>query len=364
MRSISDSIIDEHGQPNFPIRRLADIDWKIKSPLEKQIHSFFCAVDPSPTTSIHHRHRWGKMNSLRIFICLIAIVASHAQLVAQSVTLPADVLDTSDVDYTSVVPDVGGGYTGISDATSLGAGGGGDHFDGAFAVGVNGLPYGVGGGTLNGSELQLDSATLGLFDIDVQFRAQGPLLRQFVTVTNNGAASVAAVSWHNNTGNDAAQRVVATSSGDLGVTTLDQWLVTADSNTTDAEVNSWILYSQGSLAPSSVSLNDELTDFGGVGEEGFSATFNVPLQPGESASLIWFVGIEGVVDDGIGLAEQFDDLSSPFFNSLIDDLSTEERARVVNFNLAAVPEPGAGAILLLGTFVVARRRFRPTLASA
>ena len=299
------------------------------------------------------------MNKPGIFVCLVVTIMSCAHLVAQTVSLPADVIDTSDVDYTSVTEDIGGGYTGISDATSLGTGGGGDHFDGALAVGLNGSPYGVSGGTLNGPELQLDTATLGLFDIDVRLRTQGPLLRQLVTVTNNGSTAIAEVSWHNNTGNDAQQRVVATSSGDLSATTLDEWVVTADSNTVDAEVNSWILYSQGSLAPSSVSLNDELPDFGSVGEEGFSATFQVPLFPGESASLIWFVAIEGTVDEGIDLANEFNDLSSPFFNSLVADLSDEERARVVNFDLgAAVPEPGAASLLLLGIVAIASRRLR------
>jgi len=287
--------------------------------------------------------------------CLLGFATallSTSNLCGQT-ALPVDVLDTPDVNYTSYSSNVGGsGFSGISDANSLGIGGGGDHFDEAFAISVNEIAYNATSAVLGTNELDLETLGLGQFDVSVNLLTSGPVLRQIVTVSNNGVAGNANVQWHNNTGNDSGQNTIATSNGDLIADTSDRWIVTADSftSTDDNEVNAWFLHGQGGLAPSFVQTVDGSPTLGFAGEEGLNAGFDLFLQPGETASLLWFAGIEGINQDGIDLATQLDDPTSALFTSLTADLSASQRSQVVNFSASAlsVPEPSSCGLLALG----------------
>ncbi|MEM7626724.1 MAG: hypothetical protein AAF333_14115 [Planctomycetota bacterium] len=277
---------------------------------------------------------------------------------AVPVTLPVgNALDTADVSYSGFFGDVGGGFAGIFDASSLGLGGGGDHFDDALGIGLNGLAYGTDTGDLTGSELVLDPVTLDGFEVQVGYRTVGPVLRQLVIVTNvSNATGNATVSWHNNTGNDSSQQVISTSDGDLAAELSDRWVVTADNTTgTDNEVNAWVLFGPGSPAvtPSNVQLVDGLASFGGAGNEGLSAEFDLSLALGQTQSILLFVGIEGINVDGIKLAKNIDLTDSPLFGGLIADLSTQERLQIANY---AIPEPHAAfGFVVLGLAVWRRR---------
>lgn len=268
--------------------------------------------------------------------------------VANAAPLPLDVLDTADVNYTSYLSDCGGGIGCITDATSLGDGGGPDHFDDAFGISLNGLGYSPTEGTAGpGTSLSLEALSLAGFEVSVSFQTTGPVIRQLVTITNTGANSAnASVQWHNNTGNDGAQQVIATSDGDLLAENSDQFVVTADSLTgTNNEVNAWIYQDATSLAPTSVDLVDGAADFGFVGEEGFNAVFDLVLAAGEMQSLLFFAIIEGVNDDGIMGAANFS------ANEFVADLSAATLSQVQNFSfgqVSDVPLPAAAWLFLAG----------------
>ncbi len=214
--------------------------------------------------------------------------------------------------------------------------------------------------------LTLDAATIGAFEVAVSFTSFGPVMRQIVCVTNTGAAGVASVQWHNNSGADDSMLTIGTSDADLLAETTDRWVVTADSLTdTDNEVDSWVFAGAGAaVAPTSVGMVDAHSVFGEFGDQGFNAVFDLALGMGEKKSLLFFTGIEGINADGLALAAAFDDQSSPFFQGLIADLSTAERASVVNFDLnssAAVPEPSSLALvgcagIVTGGWTLRRRR--------
>lgn len=290
----------------------------------------------------------------------IATSASFAQ--ATPISLPnSSIFDNSDVNYSTLNSDCGGGFTCFTDATSIGTGGGGDHFDDAMGVALNGNAYGVSGGDWDGTSLTLNTISFGGLDIFIEFMALGPVMRQLVTVTNNNAnTELANVSWQSNTGNDSSQQTIATSNGDLLATTDDKWVVTADNTTgTNNEVNSWIYGSgnNGALAPTSVFLTDLSSSFGGAGEEGFSALFDMELLAGQTASLMFFVGVEGINQDGINLAANVSDTSSAMYRSLTSDLSAAELSRVRNWSAAtSVPEPTTLAIFSLALLALRIRK--------
>ena len=294
---------------------------------------------------------------------LISLFVSHSVFAVQFTPLPIDNLDTADVNLSSYESNVDGGFSGIFDANSLGPGGGGDHFDDALGVSVNGSPYGATTGAVGSNELALEQLSFGQFDVSVELRSVGPVVRQLVTVTNNGAAAGdAAIQWHNNTGNDAGQLTIATSDGNLSADVSDRWIVTADNaslTSTDNEVNAWVLFGLGGTEPSFVDLVDGSATFGGAGEQGLTAIFNLQLEAGETESLLWFVGIEGIGQDGIDVANLLDDQSSALFQNLIADLTPIERSQIVNFAATAIPEPGSVALLgSLGVLSLISRRRR------
>jgi len=48
------------------------------------------------------------------------------------------------------------------------------------------------------------------------------------------------------------------------------------------------------------------------------------LAAGETASLLWFVEVEGINQDGLDIATKLDDHQSDLFQSLISDLSSTQ----------------------------------------
>ena len=127
-------------------------------------------------------------------------------------------------------------------------------------------------------------------------------------------------------------------------------------------MNTWVLFGPGNplVTPTSLAMVDGDPGFGSAGEEGLNAVFDLSLEAGETAALMWFVGVEGINADGIALANLFNNTGTPFFENLISDLSDVEKAQIVNWNLSSsqVPEPGALGLLGLGLagLLVMRRR--------
>lgn len=281
---------------------------------------------------------------------------------AGAAPLPIDTLDTPDVDYSPYSSSCGDNMSCIPDASSLGANGGGDHYDHAFGVSVDGAGYNAANGTASSNNLTLETLSLGLIDVSVAFRTTGPYLRQLVTITNTGLTSSATrIGWHNNTGNDGSQQTAMTSDGDTVAETTDQWVVTADNvtNQGDDEVNAWAFNGFGGLAPASLLLVDDRPSFGTAGDEGLTAYFDLVLGAGQTKSLMFFAVAEGLASQGIAGAEYI--MSAAGFAALTSDLSTSQLGQVQNWGpqSPAVPLP-AGIWLLGGALglIAARRKSR------
>ena len=73
---------------------------------------------------------------------------------------------------------------------------------------------------------------------------------------------------------------------------------------------------------------------------------------------VFFAAVEGINQDGIEIARQFDDESSPFFQSLISDLNAAQRSTIRNFTASAIPEPSSIVVLGLGFLCTGFRRRR------
>ena len=235
--------------------------------------------------------------------------------------------------------DLGDNLLGLRDATSAPPNGGSDHFDDALGVRVGGAAYAAPvSGQIDqvGFTFTADVQTLSGLDVVVEFDFDDvlPVVRQVVQLTNNSGSAVSTtVSWINNTGNDSSQQTDGTSSGDLLFGVDDRHIVTSDGGSTRAEVNSWILYGPDDplVIPSSVSLFDGESSFGSSGDQGIRAEFDVTVGAGQTQFLMWFVGINGVVQDGLDFTTNFDDIENASFLSLIDDLSDDQLGATVNW---------------------------------
>jgi len=278
-----------------------------------------------------------KILSGRAALAVAALAAPGAVL---SAPLPLDVLDTADVNYAPYLDNVGGGFSGISDARSLGTGGGSDHFDDAVGFSVNGTPYGVSEGTAGANALSLAQSAFGDILGGLDLWSTGPYLRQIFSVTNTGGATArVAVEWLNNTGNDSGQRVIGSSDGDRDAETTDSYVVTADSETgTNNEVNGWVFQGFGGRAPTSVSLFDGQPVFGSSGDQGFHAIFDLTVAPGETQSLMFFTVVEGINQDGIDASDAILN-SAGVYEGLTANLSAAELSRIQNFGGAPAGLP-------------------------
>ena len=312
---------------------------------------------------------------------IVAGVALATLTAGPAVAAPMETffdLDTDQIFYEEI-----GGLNDLNalafnDANSAPIGGGGDHFDDALGIFIDGNPF-LDTGTLdlvdNGDSFSINSGIQAFGDVDVQVAFElfdgTPVARQIVTFQNTGAGQTSlSASWANNTGNDGGQVLVDDSSGNAALGLDDTWVTTAD--TADAaavnsETNVWV-FGGGTpgnfLVPTLVSLLDGAPggDFGTSGDEGFNAVFDLTLDPGETAALMFFVGTPaGNGLGGLTFGDQFNNLNTQFFANLIDDLSGTQRSQIVNFDLSgitAIAAPGPIALLGLGLAGLAGLRRR------
>lgn len=243
------------------------------------------------------------------------------------------------VDWTNL-DEQGDGILGWTDASSGPIGGGGDHFDDAMGIRVGGNAYGQGDGMLDvtGSTITADTLSLAGLNVAVQFRpaASNPVMRQFIMLENpTGAPINTTLSWINNTGNDSNQGVRFSASGDMLFDTTDTTLVTSDDaapGATDTEANVWAIFGAGAgTTPDSVSLDDGEAGFGGAGNEGVRANFNISVPANATAYMLFFVGSPEGNDEAITLANQFQTMDAALFQDLLAGLSQMQLDMVLNW---------------------------------
>jgi hypothetical protein len=233
-----------------------------------------------------------------------------------------------------------GGLLGVVDATSGGSFGNSDHYDDALGIRVGGQAYAAGATILqDGNHFTANDQLLAGLNVTVDFNFfdDVPVVRQIVTLTNNIGSSISTdVSWINNSGADSSQQVARTSSGDLVAGLDDRYVVTTDGFGGFNEVDTFVMYGPGSpqVTTSTISLFENEISFGGAGNQGLTAGYNVTVGAGQTVFLMLFAGVNGSTAEGLGLATIFDDVSSAAFQNLISDLSGEQLSATVNWDVA------------------------------
>lgn len=215
------------------------------------------------------------------------------------------------------------------------------------------------------------------------------LLRYIDKISNTSGAvrkvRIAFGAANGDLGSDDNTRVAGTSSGDLFITTADNWMVSiqgaVDANSAAGDPPVGVAWSNRSAAAAIGSGNssDPLsTAFAGDTDDGFSPVYDFTLNAGETKYLAHFVyrgmreagevnpeSIRAVGDEKLlAISTIAGVVGAPPFS----DLTPQERAALYNWSFAAAAEPinvpttGAGALaalaglLALSALALTRRR--------
>lgn len=215
------------------------------------------------------------------------------------------------------------------------------------------------------------------------------LLRYVDSVSNTSGAvrkvRIAFGAANGDLGSDGNTRVAGTSSGDLFITTADNWMVSiqgaVDANSAAGDPPVGVAWSNRSAAAfiGSGNIGDALfAPFPGDGDDGFSPVYDFTLNVGETKYLAHFVyrGVREVSEMNPESVSAIGDekllaistiagvVGAPQFS----DLTPQERAALYNWSFAAAAEPinvpttGAGALaalaglLALSALALTRRR--------
>ncbi|MEO7255128.1 MAG: hypothetical protein ABIZ64_12940 [Casimicrobium sp.] len=217
------------------------------------------------------------------------------------------------------------------------------------------------------------------------------VLRYLDTLTNSSGAvrkvRIAFGAANGDLGSDGNTHVAGTSSGDLLITTADNWMVSTDQLLPTAAVDdppvgvAWSNRAAASFIGSGDAGDPLTTAFAGDGDDGFSPVYDFTLNPGETKVLAHFV-YRGLSEGGstggesriapaaagaeraLALSTIAGVVSAPNFA----DLSTPEQALIYNWALAvaeppiAVPTLDRAALplivllLAISTLIATRRR--------
>ena len=207
----------------------------------------------------------------------------------------------------------------INDGTS-------DAYDGGLRLSVDATAYGASGEAVaedSGRELVLGPLVFG--DLRVSRKVFVPAdaaFARFLEIIDNDGATQATVQIDidTNLGSDGSTQIVTTSSGDVGVTVDDDYLVTDDfdagGDPTVAHVFS------GPLAPIEPSAVSAVT-----GDDDTSATFQVDVPAGGRAIIMHFASQSGTQAQSIAGADALRALEG----RAADGLSIAEQFAIVNF---------------------------------
>jgi hypothetical protein len=260
----------------------------------------------------------------------------------------------------------------IQDADS--ASGDGDHYDNAWEVFINNVIVAPPGGVVDvtGNVVTAGPVSMSGLNVTVQYRFStvNQTARILVTLQNPTGAPIAVpVAIPVNVGSNGSTAVLATSSGDLVVTSADRWLVSWDGS---SEINTIVFYGPGAGVVPTISS----PVFNCAGPEGWGATYNVSVPAGGTVSVMTIAGVGGTVGTvdtsaaAISNAPQFDSTSSAVMTDLLSDLTPTQIAQIVNWAAVAAPVASiavptlsewvqvfmAGLLALLGVFGLRRRK--------
>ncbi len=188
------------------------------------------------------------------------------------------------------------------------------------------------------------------------------LLRYVDTLTNtSGAARKVRIAFggaNGDLGSDNNTHVAGTSSGDLLITTADNWMVSTDQALATAAVDdppvgvAWSNRAAASFIGSGDPGDPLFAAFAGDGDDGFSPVYDFTMNPGEVKILAHFV-YRGLSENGgsgegravapaaagaerlLALSTIAAVVAAPDFT----DLTTQEKAMVYNWTLAAAAQP-------------------------
>jgi hypothetical protein len=218
-----------------------------------------------------------------------------------------------------------------------------DAYDDAFLIYVDDVIYNPASfDTDDASFADGDPVTIGGLEVVSKYQTfpeANDILRHLSSFTNPGGSDLSVVvSWASNLGSDSGTVIEGTSSGNDVFEPGDSWVVTSDGGPGDPVVSfgffgqanpgsDWAPLQPFQLNPSTDCVDNSINE----GSDEVSVDYALTVPAGTTCSLLVFGGlnetIEGALDGAPGL-------TTPGAG-LLDGLSDEELASVVNYNLAA-----------------------------
>lgn len=219
-----------------------------------------------------------------------ALVLAMASLVAAAATVSTNQTVSTPVGATWYTWTSSLGLT-VGDASF---GGRSDAYDDAWLTRINGAYYNPGSVDLTGTTMTGPVMNLSGLNVSVQyyFAPDSAVARILVTLHNPSSAPIAAtVDMPTNFGSDGGTVYRTTSSGDSSITTADRWLISSDSVFSDP-INTSVFYGPGAVRE--VPTAYYTTVHSGAGTEGIGATFALDIAAGQTQSLMFFAGLNGI----------------------------------------------------------------------
>lgn len=291
--------------------------------------------------------------------CLLRALPLAGMLLLASQPVLAQTLSNGTSSWT-FTQNIGNGSFGVQDAS---VGVRSDAFDGGLGLVVNGVPVTGAGPIVSGRNLTLATAGAAGLGVGLQYYLDTAITMRMMAVFSNPSASPISVPVDlvTNLGSNNATTIVGTSSGDSVFTTADRWIVTDDNDDDRGDpAVTHVLYGPGtpSVTPSSTGM----TVFNSNGTEGVTARYQLTVNPGETARLMFFHQLNFTSADGLNNAWPFASNSALQSAQLLEGLTSEELTSIRNWQFNSdtlVPEPASfglflPALMLLG--IVARKR--------
>ena len=191
---------------------------------------------------------------------------------------------------------------------SLNAGGfsGGDAFDGASRIEIDGVAYSGSVVSQSPSLRTGETQNIGGVDVAVSFEVLSgrPAIRTLVTLSNPGGTPLTpTLGWLSNWGSDGSTILHYTSSGDASYSTTDFYGVTND--VADPAVNSGDPTNVSFWGDGNGVLPDSITAtvFSAVGTEGLGLGYGMSLAPGETQTFLFVHELSNSGNAGLAAAQ-------------------------------------------------------------